>query len=238
MLHNFGRDFPLPLVSASADRVEVLRISLRQRRSCAQAYRSWMWRICRSLSLSHFRYFQTDLGVSAGWAAQRRFIFIIRWRSFTATLVWLRLASLTWFVLHQPLDLWQRLFFSGLWWNSLQLHDSSAIHIITGQKRHLSRWRNSTHTHVIYCFDWSWLMKTSVGLIYCIYTTYFIFISCCRCIFPGSAFRFCMLLLCAPFRLPIMPVWSSAFWSETHQPPVGSPLFRTPGGEVRTLSIT
>lgn len=91
-------------------RVKVFRLSLRQRRSCARAYRSWMWRICHSLSLSHFRDFQTDLGVSAGWAPQRHFIFIIRWRSFTATLVWLRLVSLTWFLLHQPLDFWLGLF--------------------------------------------------------------------------------------------------------------------------------
>lgn len=143
MLHNFGGDFPLPLLYLHQLIVWKFPDSL-----CAQAYRSWMWRICHSLSLSHFRDFQTDLGVSAGWAAQRRFIFIIRWRSFTATLVRLQLASMTWFLLHQPLDFWQRLFFSGLWWNSLQLHDSSAIHIITGQKRHLSRWRNSIHTYI------------------------------------------------------------------------------------------
>lgn len=237
MLPSFGGEFPLPLLYLP-QLVKVLRLSLRQRRSCAQANRSWMWRICHSLSLSHFRDFQSDLGVSAVWAAQRRIIFIIRWCSFTATLAWLRLACLTWFLLHQPFWISGRDFFFLVYDKTPCRCTTAAQYISLQDKRAISQGGETLYTLVIYYRDWFWLMKTSAVPIYCIYTTYFIFISPCRCIFPSSAFRFSMLLLCAPFWLPIMPVWSSAFWSETHQPPVGSPLFRTPGGEVRTLSIT
>lgn len=122
-----------------------MTLSLPKMQMCP-VYRSWIWSICDRLFLSRFWDFHTDLDVSCGWATQRCFIFIIRWHSFTASLVWLRLPSLTRFY---SISLW----ISGR--NFLLVYDEtpcscmpcrSATHIITGQKRHFSRQRNSIHT--------------------------------------------------------------------------------------------
>lgn len=185
------------------------------------------------LDLRHFRDFQTDLGLSAGWKTfhihyQIRLVYSHS-RVITVTvpdMIFTPSASGD--------------FFSGLWWNSLQLHDSRAIHIITGRTKHFSGWRNSISTCNLSLRLFLTYEDTSGShllhihhLVHLHITLLLHFLNmapslpwdcaCCCSVHPFSS------LSC---------IWSSAFRSETHQPPVGSPVFRTPGGEVRSLSIT